>query len=116
MKREARSKLIRSRAVSAAMAPVHWFDRWLGNLLVFTGVCLIVTCALILLYQAGWWLKDGYWSPISCRTLWSAFGGTEPTTEWLGVRAILIGILDAPLSLGALVSGFGFLIAARNVS
>lgn len=97
------------------MAALNKFERWFGSLLLLIGVLLILACPGLLLLQAVWWLKDDVWTPLACRTFWIMLGGSEPAVTWLGVRVILNGLLDAPLSLGMLFAGIPVIIVGSNL-
>lgn len=58
------------------------------------------------------WLKLGKWPHFSTATMFSDWGINYPKADWLGVQAIIDGIMSAPAALtlfgGAVVLGFAF--------
>lgn len=90
-------------------------ERWVGGSLVIVGALLVLACPGVLLYQFGWWLKDGVWSPVDCRLIWMALGGTEPAVAWLGVQKLLVSALDLPLSLAVLLLGCFSIISGAKI-
>lgn len=74
-----------------------------GALMVFGGLC-------VLAYQAVFWLKYGFWTPVELRALWTALGMPEPEFAWHGVQRIALAVIGAPLSLSLVLAGFGALL------
>ena len=53
-------------------------------------------------YQAGLWLRDGYWTPLPI----SALGLPHPVVEWRGLQKLIDWTFEAPLSAGFIALAF----------
>lgn len=72
-------------------------------------VCLLLmlTAGFLLTSQGLFWLRTGHWPGLATRSLWTAFGGAEPSIGWVGIQPIAAWILDQPLSLVLFVVAVG---------
>jgi hypothetical protein len=60
---------------------------WMAAILVFLGQCVF-------------WLKWGYWFPLTVGVVWLALGFPYPEISWAGVAKLIDWLMwDAPLSL-----------------
>lgn len=72
---------------------------------MIAGALTMLAGCYVLIYQAAFWLKYGFWTPVEVRALWTALGAPEPAFTWRGVQRIALAALEAPLSFGLVVGG-----------
>lgn len=63
----------------------------------------------IFLYQLYLWLRLGQWVsfPVSTLIVWLGFDYSSVTDiAWIGVRKLVVWILELPLSIASIVAGF----------
>ncbi len=69
------------------------------SLYIFAAITLVVAVA-VYIYQGYQWLKTGMWVSVPLYELLGWFGfnySAADTIEWLGIRKVLLWILEAPL-------------------
>lgn len=82
----------------------------------FLLLLMLLTAGVLLTLQGLFWLRTGHWPGLATRSLWTAFGSTEPSIGWLGIQPIMARILDQPLSLVLfVVAAAGLFVVRRAV-
>jgi hypothetical protein len=77
-------------------------DQLIGAAIIFAGASIVLCGVGLSLYQCVLWLKDGHWTSIELRELWSR----RPLgIEWVGLRQIVEWFVELPLSVVAVLLG-----------
>ena len=73
--------------------------------MVGLGVCIILAALAIWAFQGYWWLKHGFWLPLTVNTVLDVQPETINSIEWHGIGLIVIWALEQPLAAAVMVLG-----------
>ncbi|MGY4227758.1 hypothetical protein ACVMIH_005119 [Bradyrhizobium sp. USDA 4503] len=81
-----------------------------GLVVAIGGVVIGLCGPAVIAYQGLLWLQNGVWTPFAIRDALAIIhlGATipDPSLSWIGVQKIVVWLLDFPLSIGLIVSGW----------
>jgi hypothetical protein len=83
----------------------------------FLGGLLIMAPFVLLMYQGYLWLKTGHWIPYSTGKIFipilpDSFLSWLSTDSWVGLKKIIMEVMDIPIGIFSFVFGIGVVLSS----